>query len=322
MRLFSDASSISSRVKFLLTGLLLLSSLLGISGVAQHATRVASDDADELTSLLFKTKAGLTLNYVQQGDPKGPVIVLLHGAGDSWHSFDREFPLIPKKYRVYAITLRGHGLSDHPATGFSSADFAGDVLDFLEAKQIHHATLVGHSMGSFAAQKVAELDTDHLDRLVLIGSGPGRVMKPGAPATETMVLSAFSKLQDPIPYTFARDFQASTIYFPVPAKNFEIWVAEAERVPASTWHGLGIGRREPNDELKKIRVPTLVMWGEKDSIFHKEDQELLVKTLGKVTFSAYPETGHALHWERPERFTRELLAFIEGRPVVGATDKK
>jgi pimeloyl-ACP methyl ester carboxylesterase len=132
------------------------------------------------------------------------------------------------------------------------------------------------------------------------------------------VLSAFSQLQDPIPYTFARDFQASTIYHPVPAQNFEIWVAEAERVPAATWHGLGQGHREPVEELKKIRVPTLVVWGEKDSIFSRTDQDLLVHTLTNATFSAYPETGHALHWERPERFARELLAFVQGRPVGGA----
>ena len=277
------------------------------------AARAASGEQDELTSLLYKTKAGLTLNYVQQGDPKGRVIVLLHGAGDSWHSYDRVFPLIPKHYRVYAITLRGHGLSDHPESGFSSADFAGDILDFLDGMKIHHATLVGHSLGSFVAQKVAELDTDHLDRLVLIGSGPGLVK----PSTETSVLSAFSRLQDPIPYTFARDFQASTIYHPVPAQFFELWVAEAQRVPASTWHGLGQGHREPVEELKKIRIPTLVVWGEKDSIFSRADQELLVSTLPNSTFSAYPETGHALHWERPERFARELLAFVQGRPVGG-----
>ena len=267
----------------------------------------------ELSSLLFRTKAGLTLNYVQQGDSNGPVIVLLHGAGDSWHSYDRVYPLIPRRYLVYGITLRGHGLSDHPESGFSSADFAGDILDFLEQKNIRHATLVGHSLGSFVAQKVAELDSEpgkgHLDKLVLIGSGPGISKKSSGTAP---VLSAFSQLKDPVPYTFARDFQASTIYYPVPAANFEMWVAEAERVPASTWHGLAQGHGSPED-LVKIKIPTLVVWGEKDSIFSREDEDTLMKMLPNAKFSAYPETGHALHWERPERFARELLAFVQAK---------
>jgi len=255
-------------------------------------------------------KTGITLNYVVQGDPNGPVIVLLHGAGDSWHSYQRVLPLIPAKYRVYAITMRGHGLSDHPKTGYARADFAADILDFLDQFHIHHATLVGHSLGSFVAQKVAELDTDHLDRLVLIGSGPGLHRKNEA---TDEIKSYFSSVQDPVPYTFARDFQASTIYSPIPAWFFETMVAEAQRVSADTWHGLGEGLTadEPVDDLKKIRVPTLVEWGEKDSIFSKSDQDILIHMIPNAKLSTYPDTGHALHWERPERFTKELLAFVQ-----------
>lgn len=283
------------------------------SGQIHHdamSGRVRSNDI-QLVSLLFKTRAGVTLNYVEQGEQNGPVIVLLHGAGDSWHSFDRVYPLIPPQYHVYAITLRGHGLSDHPADGFSTADFAADVEDFLAQQNLRHVTLVGHSLGSFVAQKVAEDDADHrLMKLVLIGSGPG--VQKSSDSAES-VLSAFANLHDPIPFTFARDFQASTIYYPVPAKNFEIWVAEAERVPAATWHGLAHGHRESVDTLKEIQVPTLALWGENDSIFKRADQEVLIHTIPHARLSTFPQTGHALHWERPERFTKELLAFVDSK---------
>jgi len=128
------------------------------------------------------------------------------------------------------------------------------------------------------------------------------------------VTSPFAKLTDPIPYTFARDFQASTIYYPVPAWFFETMVGESLRVPAATWHGLAesIGAGGSLDDLKKIKVPTLLLWGEQDSIFHRDDQQTLLDTIPRATLKVYPETGHALHWERPERFTRDLLAFIGG----------
>lgn len=273
-----------------------------------HAQMAAAPTDDRLTSLLIKLKSGITLNYVVQGDPQGQVIVLLHGAGDSWHSYQRVLPLIPSSFRVYAVTLRGHGLSDHPETGYARSDFAADILDFLDQLQIRHATLVGHSLGSFVAQKVAEQDTDRLDRLVLIGSGPGTKKAPGAQE----ITSPFAGLKDPIPYTFARDFQASTIYGAVPAWFFETMVAEAQRVPATTWHGLGnsINAGDPLDDLKKIRVPTLLLWGDKDSIFTRDDQNVLVKTIPRASLKEYPETGHALHWEQPDRFTRDLLEFV------------
>jgi non-heme chloroperoxidase len=287
----------------------ILALTLTLPALAQSTPKEA---ANEPVDLLIKVKTGITLNYVVQGDSNGPVIVLLHGAGDSWHSYERVLPLIPASYRVYAVTLRGHGLSDHPDTGYSRADFAADILDFLDQFHIHHATLVGHSLGSFVAQKVAELDTDHLSKLVLIGSGPGIAKDPQA---EEEIRKSFAAIQDPIPYTFARDFQSSTIYSPIPAWFYERMVAEAQRVPAATWHGLGQGitASEPVDNLKKIRVPTLIFWGEKDSIFHREDQDVLIKTIPHAALKAYPETGHALHWERPEQFTSDLLTFIRTR---------
>lgn len=300
----SSAASHSKRWSYAVVSVLLVLVAVCCSARGQ------APQQDGLTSLLIKLRSGITLNYVVQGDPKGPVIVLLHGAGDSWHSYQRVLPLLPSSYRVYAITMRGHGLSDHPETGYSRAEFAADILDFLDLMKIHHATLVGHSLGSFVAQKVAEQDTDHLDRLVLIGSGPGLKKKTEG---EQSITSPFATLKDPVPYTFARDFQASTIYGPIPAWFFEVMVAEAQRVPAATWHGLGtaLNTGDPMEDLKKIRVPTLLLWGEEDSIFHRADQETLLKTIPHATLKAYPETGHALHWEQPERFTHDLLEFIQ-----------
>jgi non-heme chloroperoxidase len=147
---------------------------------------------------------------------------------------------------------------------------------------------------------------------VLIGSGPG---SPKDPAMHEAILETFSSLRDPISYTFARDFQASTVYHPIPAWFFETMVGEAERVPAATWHGLAtsVTASEPLEELSKIRVPTLIFWGEKDAIFNRSDQDTLVKLIPHANLKAYPETGHALRWERPNQFTADLLTFV-GEP--------
>ena len=181
---------------------------------------------------------GLTLNYVVQGDPAGRPVVLLHGAGDSWHSFELVLPHLPAKYRVYAVTLRGHGWSDHPAKGFASKDFASDIEAFLEQLQLTNVVLVGHSLGSFVAQHVAAESSGRVTKLVLIGSGPGSVRDP---QTRDAIMAEFGQLSDPIPYTFARNFQASTIHGPVPASFFETMVNEALKAPASTWHGIARG---------------------------------------------------------------------------------
>jgi non-heme chloroperoxidase len=51
--------------------------------------------------------------------------------------------------------------------------------------------------------------------------------------------------------------------------------------------------------------------GEQDAIFSREEEELLVRTIPEATLKAYPETGHTVHWEWPERFVRDLEAFIK-----------
>lgn len=282
---------------------------LALGGAAAFAAVAKPEDSARQQSLLLKLPSGLTLNYLVQGDTNGRPVVLLHGAGDSWHSYDLVLPLLPAKYRVYAITLRGHGWSDHPAEGFARTDFAGDITAFLEQLNLRNVVLVGHSLGSFVAQQVAADDKGRIAKLVLIGSGPGIIRDPQA---RQSLASVFGNLQDPIPYTFARDFQASTIYSPVPPVFFETLVNEALKAPATTWHGLGKSfQSQAPAPLEKIKVPTLIFWGDKDDFFKRDDEDLLASKIAGSRLVVYPDTGHALHWERPERFAHDLLQFAE-----------
>jgi pimeloyl-ACP methyl ester carboxylesterase len=263
-----------------------------------------------LTTSFVKVETGLTLQYTVQGDPKGPVVVLLHGAGDSWHSWELALPLLPKAFRVYAVTLRGHGLSDHPPSGYAREDFARDISSLLKILDLRSVTLVGHSLGSFVAQVVAQNDVEgRLSRLVLIGSGPGR---PRDPAKPSALSSYFASVKDPIDYQFARDFQAGTAFTPLPAAFLETMIGEVQRVPAAMFHELAKGAFDEQhvEKLGRIEAKTLLLWGERDSMFSKTDQDDLLKIIPGSSLIPYPDTGHALHWERPLRFARDLAEFM------------
>jgi pimeloyl-ACP methyl ester carboxylesterase len=263
-----------------------------------------------LSTSLVKVDTGLTLQYVVQGDPKGPVVLLLHGAGDSWHSWELALPHLPRTFRTYAVTLRGHGLSDHPAKGYSRAEFAADITSLMKTLDLRNVTLVGHSLGSFVAQVVAESDSEgRLSRLVLIGSGPGRAPDPDAPSP---VSSYFASVKDPIDYEFARDFQAGTAFTPLPPAFLETMIAEVQRVPAAMFHELAKGLTDPQsaEKLARITAKTLLLWGDKDAMFSRADQEGLLKIIPGSRLIAYANTGHALHWEQPERFAKDLSEFM------------
>lgn len=261
-----------------------------------------------LTTAFVKVDTGMTLQYVVQGDPKGPVVVLLHGAGDSWHSWELVLPHLPKTLRVYAVTLRGHGLSDHPASGYARADFAADITSLLKMLGLREVTLVGHSLGSFVAQVVVQNDGEgRISRLVLVGSGPGAPRDPSAP-----ISSYFASVRDPISYEFARDFQAGTAFTPLPPAFLEMMIAEVQRVPAAMFHELARGSADPRhvENLGRIKAKTLLLWGERDSMFSKADQDGLLRVIPGSRLIPYADTGHALHWEYPERFAKDLVAFM------------
>jgi non-heme chloroperoxidase len=64
-------------------------------------------------------------------------------------------------------------------------------------------------------------------------------------------------------------------------------------------------------QLREIDVPTLILWGEQDALFPREEQERLAAAIPGATLKIYSETRNAVHWERPEQVVRDLDAFME-----------
>ncbi len=258
---------------------------------------------------------GVSLHHAEQGDQAGEAIVFLHGYSDSWFSFSRILPLLSPEYHAFALTERGHGESDKPECCYTVDDFAADVAAFMDAVGIGKATLVGHSGGSFMAQRVALSYPHRVSRFVLIGSATTLLNNEGLRELGKEMLA----LEDPVPPEFVREFQESTIYYPVPEEFLETVVSESLKLPARVWRDYWEGVALTVDhaaQLDGIDVPTLILWGEQDALFPREEQERLAAAIPGATLKMYPETGHAVHWERPEWVVRDLEAFIKNtRPA-------
>ena len=151
-----------------------------------------------------------------------------------------------------------------------------------------------------------------VSRLVLIAAQ--------TPARENEALSGFSQevrtLEDPVPPEFVRGFQESTIYQPVPQGFLDTVVSESLKLPARVWRDYMEQAALSIDhdyvlELREINVPTLILWGEQDPLFPREEQERLAAAIPDATLKVYPETGHAVHWDRPEWVVRDLEEFMK-----------
>jgi pimeloyl-ACP methyl ester carboxylesterase/tetratricopeptide (TPR) repeat protein len=282
---------------------LTIESLAGLAADGPGATAGAANV--EFSSVLLKT--GVRLRYAYKGDPTGTPVIMLHGFTDSWYSFSTVTPLLDSKYRVYILDQRGHGESDRPVGGYAMQQFAADVVAFMDAMNLKQATLVGHSMGSFVAQHVAVEAPERVSKLVLVASATS--VRNDAVAELQREINALS---DVVPEKFAREFQLSTIYQPLSEEFLKNVVKESLKTPPHVWREVVAELLSPDSsvQLKKIKAPTLILWGDKETICPRSEQDLLVSGLRNSTLKVYTDTGHALHWERPERFAKDLQAFI------------
>lgn len=251
----------------------------------------------------------VTLPYVEQGDPTGVPVLLLHGVTDSWRSFEPVLPHLPPAFHVFALSQRGHGDADRPLTGYGFRDFAADVAAFIDSLALGPVVLVGHSMGSGVAQRFALDYPERLRGLVLEGSFATLHTNP---VVREFWDSVVSWLVDPIDPHLVREFQQNTLAQPVPAAFFENIVQESLKVPARVWRATfsTFLQEDWSGELGNITVPTCIIWGDQDAFCPRSDQDLLVATLPKARLVVYSGAGHDPHWEEPARFAADLTAFI------------
>ena len=248
------------------------------------------------------------LAYVEQGDPWGIPVVLLHGWSDSWKSFEPVLPYLPETLHVFALSQRGHGDSGRPSEGYAPTDFARDVADFMEVLGLRRAVIVGHSMGAGVAQQFAVEYPEKTLGLMLVGSFES--LRGNAPF-EDLWNSTVSQLTDPVDPAFVADFQRSTLARSISDSFFQTVVDESLKLPARVWRASGQGLIEWNlsDRRARIAAPTQLIWGDCDSFVPRRDQDALVAAIRGAELIVYPGTGHAVHWEEPRRFADDLIAF-------------
>ena len=245
---------------------------------------------------------------MEQGDPSGIPVVFLHAYADSWRSFERLFPHLPRSLRAIAVTQRGHGDAGRPTTGYRVEDFAGDLAVFMDVLDLECAVLVASSSASFTVQRFA---IDHPLRalgLVLLGA-PWSLRDKRVGSS---LVKAVSELRDPVDPEFVRDFVESTVAGPVPRPFVEDMIEESLKMPARVWKATmsGLLDATPATEVGAISAPTLVVWGGRDAFVPRSDQEKLTAAIPGSRLVHYGGVGHVVHWEAPERVAADIVGFV------------
>jgi pimeloyl-ACP methyl ester carboxylesterase len=269
--------------------------------------------ATEDTKLLNVTKHWVTLpndkfyRYVAAGDSSKPSLVLLHGYTDSWRSFEQILPLLQHDFHLIALDQRGHGDTGSDFLTFDIEDFAIDAISFVAQLTDLPVHLLGHSLGSLVAQRVAAGQPELVDRLILIGATD---TAHGNPAL-TELLVALADLTGQVSASFAHDFQSSTVYQPIDPDQLARFVGESQRVPLEVWRALGRSLATDNKVVTPdVVAETLILWGDRDGVFDGLQQQRLLGRLRHVRHLTYHDIGHAPHWEKPEAIAQDIIDFL------------
>jgi non-heme chloroperoxidase len=252
-------------------------------------------------------RSGIRLPYAEHGDPGGVPVVLLHGLSDSHPCWEPVLAHLPESIHAYAVTARGHGDASRPGS-YTVADMVQDTVEFMDAVGLDSAIVVGHSMGSIVATR---LGIDHPDRvaaLVIMG-GATTFISDGLEEMATEL----DAMSDPVDLDYLRGFQESTLARPIPPEMLDAVVAESAKLSIATLRAAlrDVCLVDFSGDLGAIAAPTLVVWGERDAICPREEQDALVAAIPDVRLSVHEGGGHAFHWEDPARFAAELTAFVE-----------
>jgi pimeloyl-ACP methyl ester carboxylesterase len=271
---------------------------------------------------------GARMRYLRAGS--GPALILLHGLLGYSFSWRFTMPALAPNATVYAPDMMGAGFSDRPAgIDHSLRGTAQRLLRFAERLGISSFDLLGTSHGGAVAMMAAAecLDAKSgsgpaVRRLVLVApvnpySAHGRLLAPfvGSKLGTALFRLTSGHMRFSYPYWHARMYGDRGR---IPPGTLEGYMAPLAKAGLFE-HALSIVRtwtadlRELEDTLPKLAsVPTLFMWGSKDSAVYASSAALLAKYFPNSQLIVFPGIGHLPYEECPEEFNGALIEFLPG----------
>ncbi|HEY4446228.1 MAG TPA: alpha/beta hydrolase [Steroidobacteraceae bacterium] len=268
---------------------------------------------------------GFHVHYQEAGDPSRPLVVLLHGFGDSFTAWEGWVRYLKSKFHVISLDFPGHGLTRAPAGYELTGEGLVDFVDAFATKlALPKFAVAGNSMGGGVAWQLAVRHPERIDALILVDAVGFPNEKP-----PTEVPLAFKILRYPIGRAILRNIDnrpligeglRTDVYDKalITPAVVDRW-AEFQRAPGHRAILLGINfAAQPQataDMLGTIKVPTLVLHGESDVLIEPASAGKFAAAIPGAKLITYPQVGHLPQIEIPERSAADVAAFLGAQPA-------
>ncbi len=271
-----------------------------------------------------RLRAGLLAKDARNGAPTP--LILVHGLLGYSFSWRFTMPALAPYAAVYAPDMMGAGFSDRPAgLDHSMRGTAQRLMRFVERLGISSFDLLGTSHGGAvammaAAECLGSISGLRVRRLVLVApvnpySAHGRRLAPfiGSKLGSALFRLTSAHMRFSYPYWHARMYGDRGR---IPAGTLEGYMAPLAK-PGLFEHALSIvgtwkaDLRDLESTLPKLAgIPTLLMWGSRDSAVYASSAAALAKYFPNSRLIVFPGVGHLPYEECPEEFNRALIEFL------------
>ncbi len=283
---------------------------------------------------------GLHVHYRDQGDPNGSVVLLVHGFGMSLDTWEPWVRLLGRSHRIVTLDLPGFGLTRSPAGARFDVESYGPVVEaFAKALNLNSFVIGGSSMGGEVAWRYALAHPERLKGLILADAS-GWPEPPGADPGD----SPLSKILDtPIGRVLLINLDSHAILrdglrqaFADPARATPAFVSkyvDLSRAPERRRVWLDLMTRWSQQHyatpqaLAAIKVPTLILWGDKDQLVPLDSGRRFVAAIPGAHLIVYPKVGHLPEEEAAEASAADVGAFLHAldpvkKPAPGSAAAK
>jgi pimeloyl-ACP methyl ester carboxylesterase len=267
---------------------------------------------------------GYHVHYQDSGDPSRPTLVLLHGFGDSFTTWEGWVRELKPQFRVITLDFPGHGLTRAPEGSRLSGEYLADFVDAFAAQlKLPPFAVAGNSMGGGAAWQLAVRHKDRVNALILVDAAGFPNDKPSADIPLAFKILRYpigrwllSKIDNRplIDQALKADVYDKALITPVIVDRF----AEFQRAPGHRIIlmsvNMGGGQAATAQELlSTIRVPTLILWGERDPLIEPAAAKKFAAAIPDAKLITYPNVGHLPQLEIPQRSAQDVAAFLNAR---------
>jgi len=290
-----------------------------LAAIAAHAGLAVETDRIRPPRPRFITLDDLRFRYLDWGDAEAAPLVLLHGGGQSAHTWDAFCLAVGDRFRCIALDQRGHGDSQwSDASAYTFHDHARDLAAFVDALTLRRPIVVGMSMGGVNGIAYAASHPDRLRGLVCVDIGPEAQYEPvdrlmrglggyrvfASPEEAAARLAKLGARRDP---ALLRDTLALNLRRRDDGKW--AWKYDPRTLVGLTAKEIMDARRPLWDVLGRIACPVLVARGAESEIFSNDDAERFARALPDGRWLAIPRARHSVQTDNPAGLAAAVCDF-------------